>query len=379
MQKTLPINLDIPLFFRAWEAVRLPVILTNKRNYDWFIDKFNSIMMDTDFSISYCFWDSLERLRVYDDILDYTRLTAYNPNNLLEIIIETINKNQYLIAALDPSQMESSPHYRQNKGLIDTLVFGYDNDEQSLYLIDIEIKDLSQGYVKISYQDFVAGFFSAYDYLKTFDYHSEEGDYKTIGFLIQNGPLSAFSLREASFEPKLPNFYWQLKKNLYGGEFTVKKFDDIVYPGRRHLYYKTIDKRHIGVSVYKGYYETLRQLVSSEGPNVLGYSLVTWSVKSLSLIKSLLSDKLTYLTGKGLIRVDSEIIAENNEVCKKLFTCFMLLTKYKHTNNLKYFDEFCDMMKMIEELDMSSLSNICKILYDQVNTYYLPDIEMILP
>lgn len=378
MQKILPINLNIPYFFRAWEAIRLPVILTNERNYDWFIDKFNSIMMDTDFSISYCFWDSLERLRIYDDILDYTRLTAFSPKNLLDMIVETINKNQYLIAILDPSQMESSPHYRQNKGLIDTLVFGYDSDEQALLLIDIEIKDLSQGYVKVSYKDFIAAFFSAYDYLRSFDYDSGEGDFKTVGFLIQNGPLTAFSLREANFEPKLANFYWQLKKNLYGGEFTVKKYDDL-YPDRKHLYYKTIDKRYVGVSVYKCYYETLHQLILSDGPTVLGYPLVTWGVKSLSLIKSLLSNELTYLNDKGLIRVEAGMIGENNELCKKLYTCFMLLTKYKRTNDRKYFHEFCDTMKIIEKKDIELLSNICKSLYDQINTYYFQNIEIDTP
>lgn len=378
MQKLLPINLNIPYFFRGWEAVRLPVILNNRQNYNWFLDKYNSIIMDTDFNISYCSWDSLERLRIYDDILDYIRLTVHNPKTLVETIIETVNQNQYIIAVLDPSRMECSQHYRQNRGLIDTLVFGYDSDEGSFYLIDIEIKDLSQGYVKVSYQDFIAGFFSAYDFLRSFPYGDEDCDFRTIGYLIQKGPLTAYTVRDKNFEPNLPNFYWELKKNLYGGEFTVKKYDDLKInynSSEKHIYYKTIDKRSIGVSVYSRYYETLHEMVLSDGPAVLGYPLVTWGVKSLSLIKSILSDKLVYLHEQGLIRVEPEIIDENNNLCKTLYTCFMILARYKRTNDLKYFYEFCDTMKHIEEMDIHLLSTLCKTIYEQINTYYFPDIE----
>lgn len=377
MEKTLPVNFEIPYFIRGWESVRLPAILNNPRNYNWFIDKFNALIMDTDFNVSYCFWDSLERLRIYDDILDYTRLHATNPKNLLETIFETINQNRYIIAVLDPSRMQCSPHYGQNRGLIDTLIFGYDTNEEIFYLIDIEIKDLSQGFVKVSYQDLIAGFFSAYDFLRSIPYGDEDCDFRTIGYLIQNGPLSAYSVRDFESEPKLPNFYWELKKNLYGGEFTVQKNLErqINFNDKTHLYYKTFDKRSIGVSIYKRYYETLREMVLSDGPAVLGYPLVTWGVKSLSLIKSVLSDKLTYLNDQRMLVVEPELIEENNELCKKLYTCFMMLTRYKQTQNLKYFDEFCDAMKVIEEIDVQLLSKLCKILYEQINTRYLPGIE----
>jgi hypothetical protein len=375
MKKTLPVNFEIPYFFRGWESVRLPVILNNPKNYNWFIDKFNSLIMDTDFNVSYCFWDSLERLRIYDDILDYTRLSASDPKNLVETLIETINQNQYIIAVLDPSQMECSPHYGQNRGLIDTLVFGYDTEDDSFDLIDIEIKDLSQGFVKVSAKDFTAGFFSAYDFLRSFPFGDLDCDFRTIGFLMQNGPLSAYSVRETGFEPKLPNFYWELKKNLYGGEFTVPKIPDrkINFNDVTHIYFKAMDKRSIGVTIYKRYYETLKEMVMAEGPEVLGYPLVTWGVKSLSLIKSLLTDKLTYLNEKGLIRVEPVIIQENNELCKKIYNCFMMLTRYKLTKDLKYFHEFCDAMKIIEESDNQFLLILCRTLYDQINTNYLPD------
>jgi hypothetical protein len=375
MEKILPINLSIPHFFRGWESVRLPAILAQEKNYAWFIDKYNTIVMDTDFNVSYCFWDSLERLRIYDDILDYTRLKASNPKELLDTTIEMIDNNQYVIAVLDPSQMECSPHYGQNKGYIDVLVFGYNTDERSLYLIDIEIKDLSQGYVKVSYKDYTQGYFSSYATVKSHPYDMEDG---AISFLIQNGPLAAYTVRNVMFEPKLPNFYWQLKKNLYGGEFTVTPMDDYVHH-RKSIYYKQIDKRRMGVTVYKTYYETLAQMVTSEGTHVLDYPLVTWGVRSLSLIKSLLTDELVYLNDKGFVQVEPILINANRELCNKLFSCFMMLTRYKKTNNLKYFYEFCETMKAIEEMDIQFLADLCRNLYQQINTYYFPDVENKIP
>ena len=103
---------------------------------------------------------SLERMSIYDEVLEYHKITEVSSDNLIEKIIHEIDGNRYVLSIYDSYYIENSNNYHKNHRIHDILVYGYDSKNEFIYYYDVPEDKYADHITLIKFSQYRESFFS---------------------------------------------------------------------------------------------------------------------------------------------------------------------------------------------------------------------------
>ena len=172
-------------------------------------------------------------------------------------------------------------------------------------------------------------------------------------FLIQNMPISSFSLKTAGKEVDIWRIYYILfYNNLNGQQYKVGSLGKVWY----------------GNSVYRGIYEDFFSYLLDDKNHIFSNNTprAVYGIKYLYEIKHSLIYRLRYLQDKYLFYIDENIFIDIEKLCEKINIAMGLTTKYCLANNPNYLNRARQLFIEAEIFDCDVTKSICNLISQYV-------------
>lgn len=215
-RKELQINLQKEITCYFYHSLPLCIILSENKLYDWFYLHYIQLVLTTaahndgntgvflDFleGHNYDVWHNsnevLKRIYVRDGFFIKNRI------NILDVVINGINNQHYLIVFLDEYYLPDKANYKKHHFMHESLIYGYDNEKKEILSIAFDKNNIFNK-IRYSYSDFCQAFKAKLDY-------DLENEY---GFSYANVTLYKINdlIKENIFSIK--RFSYQLYKYLF--------------------------------------------------------------------------------------------------------------------------------------------------------------------
>lgn len=358
MKKMLPIKrydgLDRTDKYECWTALRLSAALADDRFLPWYLENFISIMLDQHYCTMYHEFGSLASLSLYNEPLVINEI--YDKSNILARVMDTLNNNGYINLYYDRYYLKDCDWYRREHYLHDILIYGCDTDKRVIHFFDSEMNP-SAADMTMDFDAFEKSFASSLKYLKI----------KKVEYCWQyilNLPLHEIYLKEPTpgRQINLTKIYEAIDSNLRGGEFVCENYstENVLFPTS----YKSKKCRY-GVSIFKGLYDELLNIVKEEGgfrenPN---NRFISYGVLKITDNKKDLLYRLNYLNDNGFLKLSSNIAENIACMNHELQTAYDLIIEAAQAYDADAVEKAREKLKAAEKLDIQVLTEAKGLVY----------------
>jgi hypothetical protein len=288
----------------------------------------------------------LDYLFVYDEVLDFKDLT--NKADIISTTIEAINNDEYLNMRLDYYYLEGMEGYAVNHSIHGQLVIGYNLTLQEIYYL----ANLNEKWVvhSTSFIQYEQSFKSALLIIR------EDKDTDTtfdIAFRL-NEPFSTFRVWNKDFNRKvrLNVIYNSLTNILNGGVFTTSE---------------PTDTRRFGISIYKGYYEDLFNMLLNNSLEPAPSPFVVFrGLKKLYENKKGIMYRFSYLNKHHDLQIEPFVFSKMETILSIINEAIVLLSDFFTNQQKDSLLTAAQKFRDIEKLDIEVLQITSLLIYNKM-------------
>lgn len=351
MEKILPINMNTNITTECWTFQKLAAILSDTKYIPWYLEKFINLTIVEDFRTMYYPQDTPEHYSIFDEVIEFRYFST--KDHIVSQVIEAIDENGYVLIDTDYYYMPHTAEYQKSHYTHLIIVYGYDKSSQAFYIVDLD-KSYSWKKFKCPFSQIEEAFYSRCDLLVV----NKSKDYKLMP--IYHLPASSFYLKD-SFnlkQPRINRIFHEISNCLSGLESRS------IEP---KLWNNITNVRRSGISIYKGFYEDLYNMVTKDPTYLKNNFIPILGLKSLTECKTGLKIRLEYLVENNIIKSFDSVISSIDEICNLLVKCQSLVTNYSLTDNISCFERTMELLRQCEEIDTKLLKEAADILFDNIS------------
>lgn len=232
----LDYNLNLEFKGRCWDQIRLGIVSLDENYIYWFVDKFLSLHMSSDYIIRSYKWTTLECVKIYEEVLEYKRIENTVYDNLIDTLKQCIRNGDYVIGILDSHIIWPDVIDDNCDSIHDSIIIGFDNTKNVFQVVNPSFRNSIQ---TIDFDLYKKAFFSAVYKMKT---------HHLWPYLTGLSPLS--TIRPKKIERKKPDVGYLYNLFYYENYCSCNLADT------RFDCYATSNEWY-GNSIYKGLYMNL--------------------------------------------------------------------------------------------------------------------------
>ena len=357
MKKQLPVNLNPGISSQCFTYYRLAAILANESNRAWFAEKFYNVYLSSSFITQFARFASEEYLSMYDEILEVREIPVSSTPDVVREIIRSIDDNGYIVSCADKYHIHGAGEFLKEHSLHDVLVYGYDTASKEFDFLDFNVDGVPYGSHKISFEDYVASFYSGLGILKNQIFHL---DYisRDASYLVNNLPISALHVKDFKRKPDMVRILNSVVQYYNGYELT-----DTAPSGSGGLQ----KPGWYGTAVYRGYYDKfVNALLRPDTEQHLDKYMVFVRLRVLLESKSILSAKLKFLRDSNRIDLQGGLLEQIGLLHRKIGLSIHLLAKFEYSRNKDTLTRAAELYREAEKLDRLVTEEVMQIIYEAV-------------
>jgi hypothetical protein len=352
--KKLNLNFDIVFKGWCWDAVRLFPIMSNCNNIPWYIKSFIPLQMNEEFLIqSYDISHDILPyfVSIYDEVLNITPIINYNRDNLINLIIEAIDNDRYILCGWDRYYVNGSTDFHLAHNNHGALIHGYNNKKNVLDVVDIGINGIVWATNPIDYNLFIEAFYNGKQ--------MTQRENIPWNYLV-NKPISSFNLKTAKAIVDPVRMWSDVVGQIEGYEYENKK---------RKEQGKDLFIARGGLKIYNGFQEAMEILINNSN-YIKEDNRILLSIKYMHDNKLLYKIRLKYLFENRMISIDETLFDMLDTVNFKTDIIFGLIVKFMYKADFHYIlrckKEFSD----LELIDTEFMTKFAELLEKGIKTYY---------
>lgn len=334
----LDYNTDVEFKGRCWDQIRLGVISLDKNYIFWFVDKFLSLHMSSDYTIRSYKWTTLECVKIYEEVLMSRRLENTMFKELINTIKDCICHGEYIISILDKSTILLDDVDDTPDTIHDSIIIGYDDYQEGFYVVD---PSLGSEIKLIRYDTYEKSFNKAVCKMK---------NYNLWPYLTGLTPLSAIKPKKIEKVKPDVGFLYNLYyyENYLSCDLDNRQFDHYV-----------TNNEWYGNSIYRGLYINL--LTDLKKNKIEMTMKILYSLQYFYETRVSLSKRLDFMAAQYKwtdiedIYIMIQTLVERWKLIKALFE------KYYYSKDksiLKRLEEYLENAETIDNRVMKSISSL---------------------